>query len=120
MARHAAWSVSAAALDVGALGLALLTAHAVACARGAGPPLQSALAPTCPGMIALPPATGVAAIGLICIVLLGLVPFLTLRTPRRWPCLAAAAGQVALQLMGFGLFLFWLPALLLTTVAAIV
>ena len=57
---------------------------------------------------------------LISIVPLGLVPFLTLRMHRRWSRVLAAAGQAVLQLAGVGVFLLWLPALLLTAVAGVV
>ena len=113
MPRHTALSISAAALDVGALAFVALSAHAVACSR-VGAPASGA----CGGPLVMPLFTPAAAAGLAVAVLLGLIPWLTLRTGRRWPCVLSAIGQTILQVAGLGLFLPWLPVLALTVAAA--
>lgn len=114
---HGVLAIAAAIVDVAALLLTLAGAHAGACANAA------TMAPTpqaCTGFLALPPFTPEAAFGLMAIVALGLLPAVTLRTRLRWPCALAAVGQVALQIAGVGLFLFWVPALILTALAAVI
>ena len=116
---HGVLCIAAAIADVAALLLTLAGAHASACAGSLLGPTAST-APTCPGLLALPPFTPAAAFGLVGMVALGLAPCLTLGKGRRWLCVLAGAGQIALQLAGSGLFLLWLPALLLTAAAALV
>jgi|GEM_PF-5119500 len=120
MSRHLVLAIAAGAVDVGAMGFIALTAHATACAAvppgaGGGASLPVAVC----GVLALPPFTPAAALGLALSVLFGLVPLVTLRTRRRWPCAASAAGQVVLQVASLGLFLPWVPTLLLTAAAAL-
>ena len=116
---HGALAIAAAVLDVAALCLTLASAHASACAGGVSRPVV-APASTCTGPLALPPFTTAAAVGLVGIFALGLLPAVTLCGRRRWPCTLAAVGQVALQIAGGGLFLLWWPALILAAVAAVV
>lgn len=110
MSRHVVFAIAAGAVDVAAMAFIVLTAHAAACAGPAGH--------VC-GRLTVPPVTPAAAIGLVLSVALGLVPLVTLRTRRRWPCAASAVGQMVVQIAGSGLFLPWVPALLLTAAAAI-
>lgn len=117
MARHTLLSVAAAVADGAALLAMLATAGVAACAAP-GRPLAAASA-AC-HRLGLPPLAPGAAVGLACVVALGLVPSLTLRWGRRWPCALAVAGQLLVQLLGLGLFLLWVPALLLTAAAALI
>lgn len=115
-------SVAAAVLDLGALGISFLpvgaascTGYATAVAPGqpAGPAHEVChAAPTISAFQSAIPL-------LTLMVALGLVPLLTLRVRRRWPCVAAAAVQAVSLVLSLGGFLFWVPALLCTVAAAV-
>ena len=125
---RAALSWLAAALDLAALGGSLLPLGATACSAtsvavtsAAGAPGQPAapgaeICHAAPTIIAFQHAIPVLTL----LIALGLVPLLTLRMRRRWPCVASAAVQTVLQLLSLGGFLFWTPAWLCTVAAALV
>ncbi len=61
-----------------------------------------------------------AAVPLLVLMLaLGLVPLVTLRMRRRWPCVLSAIVQAVLQFISFGGFLFWVPAWLFSIASAV-
>ncbi len=115
------FSIGAAVLDLGALGVSFLPVGATSCSgySTAVAPGQPA-APTqevchaAPTIVAFQSAIPLLAL----MIALGLVPILTLPMHRRWPCVASAVVQGAFQLLSMGGFLFWVPAWLFTIAAA--
>ena len=50
----------------------------------------------------------------IVLILLSLAPLVSLRTGKRWPATVSAVLQVIPQVISFGGFIFWAPALAVT------
>jgi hypothetical protein len=55
----------------------------------------------------------------IVLILLSLAPLVSMRTGKRWPATVSAVLQVIPQVISFGGFLFWAPALVATIAFAI-
>jgi hypothetical protein len=55
----------------------------------------------------------------IVLILLSLAPAVSMRTGKRWPATVSAVLQVIPQVISFGGFLFWAPALVATVAFAI-
>ncbi len=55
----------------------------------------------------------------IVLILLSLAPVFSMRTGKRWPSTGSAVLQVIPQVISFGGFLFWAPALVATIAFAI-
>ena len=116
------FSIAAAALDLAGLAASFLPVGASSCTgqatavaqeHPAGPVRQICRA--APTIVAFQSA--LPLFGLM--IALGLVPLLTLKIRGRWPSAVSALLQAVLQLLGFGAFLFWVPAWLCTVAAAI-
>ena len=117
------FSVAAAVLDLGALGVSFLPVGATSCSgystavapgQPAGPAREVCHA--APTIMAFQSAIPLLAL----MIALGLVPLLTLKMRRRWPSVASAVVQAAFQFLSMGGLLFWVPAWLFTIVAAAV
>jgi hypothetical protein len=55
----------------------------------------------------------------VVLILLSLAPLVSMRTGKRWPATVSAVLQVIPQVISFGGFLFWAPALVTTIAFAI-
>ena len=116
------FSVAAAVLDLGALGVSFLPVGATSCsgystAVAPGQPAGPArdVCHAAPTIVAFQSAIPL----LVLMIALGLVPLLTLKMRQRWPSVASAVVQAAFLLLSMGGFLFWVPAWLFTIAAAV-